>query len=153
MNEIFLINLILKIIFIYKGTFVESVLPILSAMGPGVSYDTILFTKLIRICVSFLEVHKLSGTSTNDQAAKEQTPPPSNGGNSTPNTATRDVTPKKESTAELISGLTENELAFYNQIYAVLNDVIMPSLSMIQMNPCLAMELWNLLKMFPYEMR
>ena len=29
----------------------------------------------------------------------------------------------------------------------------MPSLSMLHMNSCLAIVLWNLLKLFPYEMR
>ncbi len=127
-------------------------------MGPGISYDTILFTKLIRICVAFLDSHKLSVTTGVPEAqlnGKENTPPPgsSGSGRSTPSTLTRDSSPVKETKAEVLGRLTANELAFYNQIYSMLNDILMPSLSMVQMNPCLAQELWNLLKMFPYEMR
>ncbi len=124
-------------------------------MGPGVSYDTILFTKIIRICIAFLETHKLSVVTISEQQpnGKENTPPPSSG-RSTPNTFTREnPQTTNETKAEILSRLTPNELAFYNQIYSMLNDILMPSLSMIQMNPCLAVELWNLLKMFPYEMR
>ena len=134
------------------GQFVELILPILSAMGPGVAYNTVLYTKLIRICISFLETNGLSVSaasamsgSNQEQSGKEQTPPPL-----PPQSASnaKDVSP-----AEAIAALSPNGLAFYNQIYTVLNDVLMPSLSMISMNPCLAIELWSLLKMFPYEMR
>lgn len=147
------------------GTFVEDILPILSAMGPGIANDPILFTKLIRICVAFIDNHNLSitnsssGSSSSSSSAntneKEQSPQPSASGTSTPNTLTRDNSPKKKeaSTVDVIATLTANELAFYNQIYTLLNDVLMPSLSMISMNPSLAIELWNLLKLFPYEMR
>lgn len=130
-------------------------------MGPGIANDPILFTKLIRICVAFIDNHKLSTTASSSSAAqsneKEQSPPrgSSASGTSTPNTLTRDNSPKKKefSAVDVIATLTANELAFYNQIYTLLNDVLMPSLSMISMNPSLAMELWNLLKLFPYEMR
>ena len=53
----------------------------------------------------------------------------------------------------ILKSLNEREKNFYNQIYAILNEIILPSLSMIYMNPCLAIEVWNLLKHFPYEMR
>lgn len=140
------------------GIFVEDILPILSAMGPGISNDPILFTKLIRICVAFIDTHKLSTTSSSGSSGpseKEQSPSRSVSGTSTPNTLTRDNSPKKKevTTVDVIATLTANELAFYNQIYTLLNDVLMPSLSMISMNPSLAIELWNLLKLFPYEMR
>ena len=72
-------------------------------MGPGISNDTILFTKLIRICIAFLEKHKLSTTSSVDPIIKEQTPPPNNNnGTSASNTATKESPKKKESTIEMI---------------------------------------------------
>jgi hypothetical protein len=148
------------------GIFVDSILPILSAIGPGVSYNTVLFTKLIRICIAFLENNSLSVSSSSSATASSS----SNSGNyasqeqlmkdtppSTPsNTATGSPPPqsqKQVSPVLILANLSPNELAFYNQIYTLLNDVLMPSLSMITMNPCLAIELWNLLKLFPYEMR
>jgi len=140
----------------FPGIFVEDILPILSAMGPGISNDPVMFTKLIRISVAFIDSHKLSTTSPSSSLPneKEQTPPRSVSGTSTPSTLTRDSPKKKEtSTVDAISALSPNELAFYNQIYTLLNDVLMPSLSMISMNPSLAIEFWNLLKLFPYEMR
>ena len=42
---------------------------------------------------------------------------------------------------------------FYDNIYTIINEVLFPSLSMMNMNPCIAIELWNLIKNFPYEMR
>ena len=142
------------------GVFVECVVPILSAMGPGLSYHTILFTKLIRICIAFLQIHHLSTTDLTDLSAEasvpSQTASNNCSGTSTPTTQTRESTSKalpRETSAEMLGRLTGNELAFYNQIYTMMNDVLMPSLSMIQMNPCLEQELWSLLKMFPYEMR
>lgn len=42
---------------------------------------------------------------------------------------------------------------FYDSIYTLISQVLLPSLSMLNMNPCLAIELWNLLRRFPYEMR
>ena len=131
------------------GNFVETVLPILSSLGPGVSFDTSLFTKLIRICIEFLESNKLanksSETNSQEMLSKESSPPPP---------PTNNIADTEQlTTAQAIALLNANELAFYNQIYTLLNDVLMPSLGMIVMNPCLAIELWNLLKLFPYEMR
>lgn len=116
--------------------FLESILPILTALGPGLSYDPILFTKLIRICVAFLDSKKFTSTLSNS-AEKESTPPPQ----------------PTASISQILSTFDKPELDFYNQIYTLLNEVFLPSLSMISMNPCLAIELWNLLKLFPYEMR
>lgn len=103
-----------------KGVLVESVLPILSAMGSGISYDTILFTKLIRICVAYLESHNLSVTTGVPEVLlndKENTPPPgsSGSGRSTSSTLTRNSSPVEETKAEVLGRLTANELAFYNQ--------------------------------------
>ncbi len=137
------------------GHFIESVLPILSALGPGVSYDTSLFSKLIRICVEFLESKKLSNKSNEtaglnqdqQQTGKETSPPPVQ-------TMNVDMAESETlTTVQALATLNQQELAFYNQIYTLLNDVLLPSLSMVVMNPCLAIELWNLLKLFPYEMR
>lgn len=141
------------------GNFVENILPILSALGPGVSYDSTLFTKLARICVEFLDMHKLSNKSNEStsqeqqqqQQQKETSPPPLPLSASSTETNRKDA--DKMSTAQVLATLNANELAFYNQIYSILNDILMPSLSMVVMNPCLAIELWNLLKLFPYEMR
>jgi len=141
------------------ANFVDSVLPILSALGPGISYDTSLFTKLIRVCVEFLESKNLynkqnDSSSLNQefsqQQSKENSPPPTI--TVTSSTTNNNITDSM-TTAQAIANLNQYELAFFNQIYTLLNDVLMPSLSMIVMNPCLAMELWNLLKLFPYEMR
>ena len=136
---------------------VENVLPVLSALGPGVSYDTTLFTKLVRICIEFLDSNKLSNKSSEStqeqqQNQKESSPPPVTSLPPTETNGNREMV-EKLSTAQVLATLNPNELAFYNQIYTLLNDVLMPSLSMIVMNPCLAIELWNLLKLFPYEMR
>jgi len=136
------------------ANFVDSVLPILSALGPGVSYDTSLYTKLIRICVEFLESKNLynkqneSSSLESNQQNKENSPPPTATASTTQNNITDSIT-----TVQAIANLNQYELAFFNQIYTLLNDVLMPSLSMLVMNPCLAIELWNLLKLFPYEMR
>ncbi len=134
------------------NSFIDIVLPILSALGPGVSYNAILFTKLIRICVSFLEMKKFASTSSSslntysvDQQNKESTPPPS--------FPLIQQEKNSLSTNEILNTLSKSELSFYNQIYTILNEVLLPSLSMISMNPCLAIELWNLLKLFPYELR
>lgn len=141
--------------------FITHALPILCSLGPGVAHDTILFTKLIRILISFLEQKKFANassfmaSSSNQQeqqqsGGNESTPPPSGSGTSCM------TAPSLQSiidTSHIIGTLTPHELALYNQIYTVLNEVLLPSLSMISMNPCLAIELWNLLKLFPYEMR
>ncbi len=135
------------------SSFLDVILPILSALGPGVSYDAILFTKLIRICVSFLEMKKLGSSSSSsfntysvDQQNKESTPPP-------PTLSQIQQEKNTISANEILATFSTSELSFYNQIYTILNEVLLPSLSMISMNPCLAIELWNLLKLFPYEMR
>ena len=132
------------------GSFIELILPILSALGPGVSYDAVLFTKLVRICVSFLEVKKfsqsvLSSSANSNDLASHQ----SNDSENLPTTSSQSV----HSPAQILKTLNKNEAAFYNQIYTILNEILLPSLSMISANPCLAIELWNLLKLFPYEMR
>ena len=142
--------------------FITHALPILCSLGPGVAHDSILFTKLIRILISFLEQKKfanassfMASSSNQEQSGgggpNESTPPPSGSGGTSCMTA-----PSLQSiidTSHIIGTLTPHELALYNQIYTVLNEVLLPSLSMISMNPCLAIELWNLLKLFPYEMR
>jgi len=83
-----------------KGVLVESVLPILSAMGLGISYNTILFTKLIRICGAFLESHCTSvcGVPEVQLNDKENTTPPGSSGRdrSTTSTLTRDSSPVKK---------------------------------------------------------
>jgi THO complex subunit 2 len=142
------------------STFVDLVLPILSALGPSVSNNTILFTKLIRICVAFLDIKKFSinpmnsslSSSSNenvhDKEMSDSTESLSNGNESSQQQFAGDYSQLK-----ILKSLSKNETNFYNQIYNILNEIIFPSLSMISMNPCLAIELWNLLKHFPYEMR
>lgn len=136
--------------------FVAQILPILTALGPGISYDTAsIFTKLIRICQAFLNEKKFftqSASATvnvsngviNSQSQKEQTPPPQ----PLPQLQNTIVPP-----SQIVKQMSRAELAFFNQIYTLLNEILLPSLSMLNMNPCLAIELWNLLKLFPYEMR
>lgn len=135
--------------------FLECILPILTALGPSLSYDPILFTKLIRICVAFLDSKKFTSTlssSSGDQ--KESTPPPSaSNGNAADEINSYSMSNSKQTSIQILNSLNPTELAFYNQIYTLLNEIFLPSLSMISMNPCLAIELWNLLKLFPYEMR
>ena len=134
------------------GLFVDSVLPVLSALGPGISHDPILFSKLIRICIGFMESKKFTESFSNGEI-KEQTPPPSTQSGSAGNTETNPPASTAPTPAQILSSLTSNEVSFFNHIYTMLNDVLLPSLSMLSMNPCLAIELWNLLKLFPYEMR
>lgn len=137
--------------------FVSQILPLLCSIGPGLSYDTPLFTKLIRICEAFLNEKKFTTTmsSTNSTAAsaaaaaehsnqKEQTPPPQ---------GVAQVTQPLPPPSQVVKQMSKNELAFFNQIYTMLNEIILPSLSMLNMNPGVSIEVWNLLKLFPYEMR
>ncbi len=146
--------------------FVDIVLPILSALGPAVSNNTILFTKLVRICVSFLNLKKISTNplvSSSSNGLNCESDSPSKGTLNGHDQNEREMTDSNEalSTSQLgeysqlniLKALNEREKNFYNQIYAILNEIILPSLSMIYMNPCLAIEVWNLLKHFPYEMR
>ena len=135
--------------------FVSQILPLLCSIGPGLSYDTPLFTKLIRICEAFLNEKKFTTTmsSTNNTATaaaaehsnqKEQTPPPQ---------GIAQVTQPLPPPSQVVKQMSKNELAFFNQIYTMLNEIIFPSLSMLNMNPGVSIEVWNLLKLFPYEMR
>lgn len=135
--------------------FVNQILPILTSLGPGLSYDPCLFTKLIRICQAFLDEKKFTQATNTTSAGmdlqKEQTPPPQTtqpNGMSVDPPSTPQIQP-----SQLVKQLSKEELAFYNQIYTMLNEILLPSLSMLSMNPCLAIEVWNLLKLFPYEMR
>lgn len=118
--------------------FISVILPILLSLGPSLAYDSILFTKLIRICIAFLDSKKVAITNGH----KESTP--TNG---------EDEGPNKIDSSQILKQMDKIELDFYNQIYTLLNEIFLPALSMIQMNPCLAIELWNLMKLFPYEMR
>ena len=146
--------------------FVEIVLPILSSLGPAVSNNTILFTKLVRICVSFLNIKKFSNNplTSSSNGANYESDSPSKGALNGHDQNDKEMTDSNEalSTSQLngeysqlniLKTLNKQETNFYNQIYAILNEIILPSLSMISMNPCLAIEVWNLLKHFPYEMR
>jgi len=145
------------------ASFVDIVLPILSALGPSVSNNTILFTKLVRICVSFLNVKKFSINPSMANGVNYESDSPSKATLNGHESNDREMTDSNEalSTSQLgeysqlniLKSLNKHETNFYNQIYAILNEIILPSLSMISMNPCLAMEVWNLLKHFPYEMR
>jgi THO complex subunit 2 len=140
----------------------ELLMPILCAIGPGLAYDPILFTKIIRIYAAFLDLKKFtlissacSATSAganngleNGNGMKESSPPPSLDAPIEMNHQEEKLTAD-----QILKTLNDTELIFYNQIYLCLNDVLLPSLSMLSMNPCLAIELWNLLKLFPYEMR
>jgi hypothetical protein len=149
------------------SVFVENALPILRAIGPGLSCDTILFTKLIRISTTFMHMKSLSTTSgsvatsstvngLNEQPMRDSSPAPSQ------TIAEQNQTEQQQqqqqqvilaNISQTLLNLAPSELNFYNQIYTLLNEVLLPSLSMLSMNPCLAIELWNLLKMFSYEMR
>ena len=120
--------------------FMRIILPILLSLGPSLAYDSILFTKLIRICIAFLDSKKFTSTLSNEQ--KESSPGPG-----------EELTSQKVDPTKILETLNPTELEFYNQIYTLLNEIFLPALSMIQMNPCLAIELWNLMKLFPYEMR
>ena len=147
------------------ATFVDVVLPILSALGPGVSNNTILFTKLIRICVAFLNLKKLSinpmalsstNSATNSNNYESYSPLANGHDHNDMTDANQSLSTSQlgdHSQLKTLKTLTKNETNFFNQIYTILNEIILPSLSMISMNPCLAIEVWNLLKQFPYEMR
>ncbi|CAF0721331.1 unnamed protein product [Brachionus calyciflorus] len=119
--------------------FMKIILPILLSIGPSLAYDSILFTKLIRICIAFLDSKKFTSTLSNEQ--KESSPAPD------------EILTNKIDPSQILETLNPTELDFYNQIYTLLNEIFLPALSMIQMNPCIAIELWNLMKLFPYEMR
>ena len=142
------------------GLFVDSVLPVLSAIGPGVSYDPILFSKLVRISIGFLESKKFNETYSHGETKESSPPPlPQTSANNTQTTSASNTetnsnhTTSPPTAAQILASLTPNELSFFNHIYTLLNDVLLPSLSMLSMNPCLAIELWNLMKLYPYEMR
>lgn len=127
--------------------FVEKILPVLSSLGPGVSYSPILFTKLVRICTAFLDSKRLFSSNSfcstsHHNMEKEGSPPPTSSSSST-----------KQSLEQAVKALSESELRFYNSVLTIINDVLMPSISMLSCNPCIAIELWNLIKNFPYEMR
>ncbi len=138
--------------------FTEKILPVLCSLGPGVSYNTVLFTKLIRIFTAFLDSKKLfsansfssSSSAAHAAAEKDSTPPPGlmqeNGDSDSSSNTNKNF-------EQALKGLSEAEFKFYNSIYTILNEVLMPSLAMLASNPCLAIELWNLVKVFPYEMR
>lgn len=146
--------------------FVTHILPVLCALGPGLSYEPLLLAKLARICQAFLAEKKFISSSsaastTNGLAAaaadgnhnhhqhKEQTPPPQSCVNNTSVAAP----PPPPPPSQVVKQMSKHELAFFNQIYTLLNEILLPSLSMLNMNPCLAIEVWNLMKLFPYEMR
>lgn len=93
--------------------------PMLTALGPFLSVDTLLLHKVIRI----LKYSLLSNGQTNS--------------NSTNHTSTTD--------------LESNPL--YYQILDVLNDSVLPSVSLSGSNTSLARELWSLLKNFKYHIR
>ena len=133
--------------------FIDYAMPLLCSIGPGVSYDTILFTKLIRILISFLESKKFASTAAAASFAANNNNSNGEQRESSPQPTTTITAPSIQSiieTSNILATLTPTEAALYNQIYTVLDEVLMPSLSMISMNPCLAIELWNLLKLFPY---
>lgn len=46
----------------------------------------------------------------------------------------------------------EDEIAFYGFL-TILDEVLLPSLTLLPCNCCLSEELWSLLKLFPYELR
>ncbi len=134
--------------------FLDRILPILNALGPGISYDMTLFTKLIRICTAFMDMKKLSSAnsfqhSTNEQEKDGSPGPMQENGEESSNFDNL----RKESIDQNMKCLSDAELRFYNSIYSIINEVFMPSLSMLSSNPCVSMELWNILKLFPYEFR
>ena len=140
--------------------FVSQILPILCSLGPGISYDPPLFTKIIRICQAFLDEKKFTQTtnttSTGPMATdsqKEQTPPPLQASQPQATVPVIESATPQIQPSQLVKHLSKEELVFYNQIYTIMNEILLPSLSMLSMNPCLAIEVWNLLKLFPYEMR
>lgn len=136
--------------------FVVHIMPVLCSIGPGLSFEPPLFTKLIRICQAFLAEKKFAsqqqssngGESVNGDNLKEQTPPPGASSASAAQQSLPQLAP-----SQVVKQMNKKELAFFNQIYTLLNEIFLPSLSMLNMNPCLAIEVWNLLKLFPYEMR
>jgi THO complex subunit 2 len=101
-------------------TYLDYILPILCSIGPGLANNTILFTKLIRICIGFVEQY----TNPSVVVVDGQTPQ-----------------------------INETQKRFYDSAYTIINESFLPSISMLNMNPCISIELWNLLKLFPYEMR
>ncbi len=143
--------------------FTDKILPVLCALGPGVAHDTVLFTKLIRIFTAFLDSKRLfsansfsssssAAVAAHAAAEKDSSPPPAGSlALSWSEEAAASTTNKNFEQA--LRSLSEAEFKFYNSVYTILNEVLMPSLAMLASNPCLAIELWNLVKVFPYEMR
>ena len=42
---------------------------------------------------------------------------------------------------------------FYYEFLGVLDEVLLPALSVLDANPCLAEEIWEVLKVYPYQHR
>jgi THO complex subunit 2 len=47
----------------------------------------------------------------------------------------------------------EGENSMYYDIITLLDEVILPSLSFMDCNCCIAEEVWNIIKLYPYQCR
>jgi THO complex subunit 2 len=133
--------------------FTERILPILCALGPGLAYDTVLLTKLIRIYTAFLDAKKLFSANSFSSSSASAAAAAAAKDDSNHTAAESPSSNNNKGIEQALKALSEAELRFYNSVYTVLNEVFMPSLAMLSSNPCIAIELWNLVKVFPYEMR
>lgn len=102
---------------------VSVVFPILAMLGPQLHHDQLLFTKLLRIISHLLE----------SDAKKQQPPPPS-----TTTTMTSDAT---DSTGLLAA------------VQRVIVTSFFPAITHQGSNPSAVFQLWDLLKLYPFEQR
>lgn len=51
------------------------------------------------------------------------------------------------------SGMEDNKLALYHDIVSLLDSCVLPSLSYMECNCCIAEEIWSVVKLYPYNVR
>lgn len=104
-------------------------IPMLVILGPSLHYDATLMYKIIRISKAAL-TQNINMNITNSATS-------SGGGGGGP----------------VINKPVPSDDNLYYDILSIFDSAILPSLSYMDCNCCIAEEIWNVLKLYPYQYR
>lgn len=117
--------------------FVDDVYPLIQFIGPFIFSDTLLMTKLIRIFNVVIKREKSSKEKKNLESGEQ------------------DIAVDNDNSID--SFVCEKDYELTPQLKAciinILDEVILPGISLTESNCGLAEELWSLLRLFPFETR
>ena len=138
-----------------RAQFLESVVPMISFLGPFMYVDVLLIVKLVRLFKTFFKRAKADAIRKKDTGTASSSAESAEAGELGPSGSHHDEDVMEVEPDEASSSQSESELSpeLHTAMLNILDDGVLPAVSLVESNCGLSEELWQLLKNLRYETR